>query len=116
MERAFVRLLQNRREDAKIDVNNWLATRPPAPRISQEMEQFAIAHTVLGNREKALTFINRALEMEPENYRLVGTRALISFTFDDREQFEKDLNFYLSHCSEDERENVEILLKRLGNV
>ena len=114
IERAFVRMLSGRREGAASDVKKWQKTLPPAPDNAGEMERFAIANTVLGNKIKAFSYMDRAVEAEPGNYRYLGTRAFINHTFGNSKQFQRDLDLFLARCDKNERQGVRMLLKRLG--
>jgi tetratricopeptide (TPR) repeat protein len=89
----------------------WLALKPLKPFEAEECSSQSVAYAVLGDKEKALKYINVSIKKKPKKAIFWATRALIHYYNGDRESFEKDYNHFRSIAQAPEIEYMDTLIR-----
>ena len=75
-ERGYAYFYKGDREKARADVNKWLKTNPTAE-DAESLRSLANAYMIMGAYDKALGYINKAMEKDPEDIGYPADRAEI---------------------------------------
>ncbi len=112
-ERGFNYYLMGKKEEAKRDIRRWLKTDIPDDGF-EPTRSIGVAYTVLGDYNKALEYMNQAIEESPKIPAfndMYHDRARVYMLMGNRTAAKKDYEFVAEHGMMDSKKLAKEILK-----
>lgn len=90
-ERGYACFIKGDREKAQANIKEWLKTNPSTEEVDS-LAALANSYMILNKNEKALEYINKAVEKEPDNILTLTDRARIYILMGNKKDAAADIN------------------------